>query len=160
MTDTGPSAVGSTSVGSTAQGEIEELAGALRVSVGMLFRRLKQTEPGGDLTLPETSALSRLDRRGPMTSSDLARQDRISPQSMGVTVAALEQRGLIARDRDPEDGRRIMLSLTEAGRQVVRDRRGARAEQIARALADGFTQAELAQLAATAPLLERLAEKI
>ena len=51
--------------------------------------------------MPETSALSRLDRGGPMTSSDLARQDRISPQSMGVTVAALEQRGLIARDRDP-----------------------------------------------------------
>ena len=107
MTETEASAVGS-----AAYGEIEELAGALRVSVGMLFRRLKQAEPEGDLTMPETSALSRLDRRGPMTSSDLARQDRISPQSMGVTVAALEERGLIARDRDPRDGRRIMLSLT------------------------------------------------
>ena len=139
---------------------VEELAGALRVSVGMLFRRLKQAEPAGDLTMPETSALSRLDRGGPMTSSDLSRQDRVSPQSMGVTVAALEQRGLIARHRDPEDGRRIMLSLSEAGRQVVRDRRGARTEQIARALSDGFTPEELARLRAVVPLVERLAEKL
>jgi len=155
MTETGASAAEG-----TAQGEIEELAGALRVSVGMLFRRLKQTEPEGDLTMPETSALSRLDRGGPMTSSELARQDRISPQSMGVTVAALEQLGLIARDRDPDDGRRIMLSLTEAGRQVVHSRRGARTEQIARALRDGFTPDELAQLRAIVPVIERLAEKL
>jgi DNA-binding MarR family transcriptional regulator len=126
----------------------------------MLVRRLKQTDPAGELTLPETSALSRLGRGGPATSSDLARLERISPQSMGATIAALEQRGLIARHRDPGDGRRIVLSITQAGRQVVRDRRGARTEQIARALADGFTQAELDQLTAAAPLLERLAEKL
>jgi len=140
--------------------DADEVAGALRVSVGMLVRRLKQADPEGELTLPETSALSRLDRGGPATSSDLARLERISPQSMGTTIAALEQRGLIERHRDPGDGRRIVLSITEAGRQVVRDRRGARTGQIARALADGFTQAELAQLAAAAPLLERLSERL
>jgi DNA-binding MarR family transcriptional regulator len=150
----------SESTGAVRSIDVDEVAGALRVSVGMLVRRLKQTDPHGELTLPETSALSRLDRGGPATSSDLARLERISPQSMGATIAALEERGLIARDRDPEDGRRIMLSITEAGRQVARDRRGARTEQIARALAGGFTQAELAQLAAAAPLLERLAEKL
>jgi DNA-binding MarR family transcriptional regulator len=140
--------------------EIEELAGELRVSVGMLMRRLKHADPSDDLAMPERSALSLLDRGGPMTSSELARHDRVSPQSMGVTVAALEQRGLIARDRDPEDGRRIMLSLTEAGRQVVHSRRGARTELIARALRDGFTRAERAQLRAVVPLVERLAEKL
>jgi DNA-binding MarR family transcriptional regulator len=150
----------SESTGAVRYIDVDEVAGALRVSVGMLVRRLKQTDPNGELTLPETSALSRLDRGGPATSSDLARLERISPQSMGVTIAGLEQRGLIARQRDPEDGRRIMLSITEAGRQLVRDRRGARTGQIAQALAGGFTQAELAQLAATAPLLERLAEKL
>ncbi len=150
MTETGP----------VSYEEIEELAGALRVSVGMLVRRLKQTDPMDDLTMPETSALSRLDRGGSMTSSELARHDRVSPQSMGVTVAALEQRGLIARDRDPEDGRRIMLSLTGTGRQVVHTRRGARTEQIGRALRDGFTPGELAQLRAIVPLVERLAEKL
>jgi DNA-binding MarR family transcriptional regulator len=142
--------------------DVAEVAGALRVSVGMLVRKLKQVSAAGDeeLTLPETSALSRLDRGGPTTSSDLARLERISPQSMGATIAALEQRGLIGRDRDPHDGRRIMLSITDAGLQVVRDRRGARTAQIARALAAGFTPEELAQLRAVTPLLERLAERL
>jgi DNA-binding MarR family transcriptional regulator len=125
-----------------------------------VVRRLKQADLGSDLTLPERSALSRLDRGGPATSSDLARLEKISPQSMGVTVAALLERGLVARERDPEDGRRIMLSITEAGRGLLLARRGARTEQIARALADGFTQAELAQLKAITPLLDRLAEKL
>src|SRR5258708_12003170 len=97
MTETGASAVGS-----AASEEIEELAAALRVSVGMLFRRLKQAEPEGDLTVSETWALARLDRGGPMTSSDLARPDRIIPHSMGVTLAPLNQPGLTPPARDPQ----------------------------------------------------------
>lgn len=126
----------------------------------MLVRKLKQTEAGDDLSLSETAALSRLDRGGPATSSELARHDKISPQSMGAIVAALEQRGLVARDRDPADGRRIVLTITETGRQVMRDRRGARTQRLARALSDGFTGDELAALRAAAPLFERLAEKL
>jgi DNA-binding MarR family transcriptional regulator len=137
-----------------------EIASELRTSLGTLMRKLKHVQPGDELSIPETSTLSRLDRNGPATSSDLARLDKISPQSMGATIAALERRGLVARSRDPEDGRRVVLSITEQGRQVVRDRRGARTELIAQALADGFTEAERAQLRAVTPLLERLAEKL
>jgi DNA-binding MarR family transcriptional regulator len=140
--------------------DAHEVAAALRTSLGMLMRKLRQPQPEGELSMPETTTLSRLDRSGPATSSDLARLDRISPQSMGATVAALERRGLVARSKDAEDGRRIVLSITEQGRQVVRDRRGARTELIAQALADGFTEAERAQLRAITPLLERLAEKL
>ena len=140
--------------------DAHEVAAALRVATGMLYRRLKQATPGDELTLAESSTLSRLERGGPASSSELARHDRISPQSMGVTVAALEDRGLIERDRDPEDGRRIMLSLTQAGQQVVHSRRGARTGQIAAALGNGFSDDELTQLMAVVPLLERLAEKL
>ena len=138
----------------------EEVAAALRTAAGNLYRRLKQSPIEGEATLAETSTLARLERNGPATSSDLARADRISPQSMGVTVAALEERGLIERSRDPLDGRRVVLSITEAGRQVVHDKRGARTAMIAAALRDGFTDAELGQLLAAAPLIERLAEKL
>ena len=137
----------------------EEVAAALRVAAGNLYRRLKQSPFHGEATLAETSTLGRLERNGPATSSDLARADHISPQSMGVTVAALEERGLIERDRDPEDGRRIVLSITEAGRQLIHDKRGARTGQIAAAL-DGFSGGELTRLMAVVPLLERLAEKL
>jgi DNA-binding MarR family transcriptional regulator len=79
---------------------------------------------------------------------------------MGATLGALEVRGLVKRRADPEDGRRAVMSVTETGRQVVRNRRNARTEQLARALSAEFTHSELRQLMAAAPLLERLAHSI
>jgi DNA-binding MarR family transcriptional regulator len=121
---------------------------------------MRQPLNEGELSIAESSALARLERSGPATSSELARLDRISPQSMGVTVAALLERSLIERSRDPEDGRRIVLSITEAGRRTVHDKRGARTEQIATALRNGFSEDELGQLMAASVLLERLAERL
>jgi len=140
--------------------DVTEVAAALRVSIGLLLRRLRQVQPAGELSLPEMSALARLDRSGPATSSALAKLEQISPQSMGVTFAALEARGLVARHPDPEDGRRAVLSVTEAGQQVLRDKRSARVAQLAAALSSAFSPAELIQLKAAAPLLERLAHSI
>jgi DNA-binding MarR family transcriptional regulator len=140
--------------------DVSEVAATVRVAVGLLVRKMKQAPLDGELTMAESSALSMLERGGPATSSDLARLDRISPQSMGVTVAALEERGLVRRSRDPEDGRRIVLSVTETGQRMVHDKRGRRTEQIAAALRDGFSDDELGQLMTAAGLLERLAEKL
>jgi len=144
----------------TTEPDSDEVAAAIRVSVGLLVRRMRQMQPEGELTISETSTLSLLDRHGPATSSDLARLDRISPQSMGAMLAALEQRNLVQRHKHPDDGRRIVLSLTDEGRQLVHARRGARTERIAAALRNGFTPDELSQLNEAAALLERLAEKL
>ncbi|PZS13709.1 MAG: MarR family transcriptional regulator [Solirubrobacterales bacterium] len=123
-------------------------------------RRLRQSQAEGELTLPETAALSRLHRAGPTTSAALARLEQITPQSMGATLGSLEARGLVARGADPDDGRRVILSLTAAGGEVLRSRRNAKAEQLAQALAAEFTREELAQLLAAAPLIERVAERL
>ena len=140
--------------------DVIDVADALRVSIGLLLRRLRQVPTEGELTLPESSALTRLDRGGPATASALARLEQISPQSMGATLGALEARGLIERRADPADGRRAVLSVTGTGQQVLRDRRNARTEQLAKALSAGFTPDELSQLQVAAPLLERLAYSI
>jgi len=137
--------------------DVIEVAGALRVSMGLLFRRLRQVKAEGELTLPESSALARLDRGGPTTAGALARLEQISPQSMGATLGALEASGLVYRQPDPGDGRRAVISVTEAGREVLRNRRNESTERLARALSAAFTPAELEQLMATAPLIERLA---
>ena len=137
-----------------------EVAGALRESISLIVRRLRQSPVEGELTLPETSALVRLDRAGPSTPSALARVEQISPQSMGATLGALEARGLVERRPDPDDGRRAVMSLTAAGRAVLRNKRNARTQQLAAALSQGFTQAELRHLQAAAPLIERLAHGI
>ena len=140
--------------------DVHDIAAALRVSIGLLLRRLRQVRPDDEITLPESSALARLDRTGPATPGALAKVEQISPQSMGATLAALEARGLVERHADPADGRRVVLSVTGAGLELLRNKRGARTEQMAQALSAGFTAAELRQLAAAAPLLERLAQSI
>ena len=140
--------------------DVQRVAGALLVSVGLLRRRLRQTKVPGDLSLPETAALARLDHGGPATAAALAKQEQISPQSMGATLAALENRGLITRSPDPADGRRILLALSDDGREMLRIKRSARTEILAHALATAFTQDELAQLQAAAPLIERLAQRV
>jgi DNA-binding MarR family transcriptional regulator len=112
------------------------------------------------LTFSERAALSRLDRVGPATAADVARLEQIRPQTMGATIAALERRGLVERGRDPTDGRRVLVSVTAAGRRMLRARRSARAEQLARALEAEFTREELRRLEACIPLLERLAERL
>jgi DNA-binding MarR family transcriptional regulator len=140
--------------------DVNDIAGALRVSTGLLLRRLRQAQADGELTLPESSALTRLDRGGPATASALAKLEQISPQSMGATLGGLETRGLVERRPDPADGRLVVLSVTDAGRGVLRDKRNARTERLAKALSSGFTPGELRLLMAAAPLLERLAQNI
>lgn len=102
--------------------------------------------------------LSRLDRGGPATPGALAVDERVRAQAMASTLAALEQRGLVSRRPDPDDGRRVFISLTPSGRQVLLDRRRETTRRMARALAEGFTPAERRRLIAAVPLLERLAE--
>jgi DNA-binding MarR family transcriptional regulator len=141
-------------------GEIGELAGTLRVSVGKLVRRLKQAGPDDDLTIAESSALSRLDRGGPATAAELARAEQISPQAIGITLGVLEQRGFLARRADPRDARRAILSLTPAGQDEVRHKRDAGARRIAEILHARFTTEELQALAAAAPLIRLLGESV
>ncbi|HTZ91434.1 MAG TPA: MarR family transcriptional regulator [Streptosporangiaceae bacterium] len=140
--------------------DVNEVAGALRVALGLLARRIRQLKAEGEITLPESSALARLDRGGPATPSELARQEQISPQSIGATLAGLEARGLVGRRPDPADGRRTVISITARGQQMLGDRRNERTLRLAEALSSGFTDAEVDQLMAVVPLLERLAQSI
>jgi len=139
---------------------VNAVAAALKMSISLFVRRLRQSSVQDDLSLPELAALSRLERAGSATTSDLARVDRVTPQAMGATLAPLEERGLVECRPDPADGRRKAVSLTTAGRQAVRDQRSAQTEQMAKAMASGFTPAEVEILRAAAPLIERLGESL
>ena len=140
--------------------EAEQVAAALYLSVGLFKRRLRQMPAEGELSLPESSALRRLERGGPATVTALAKAEQISVQSMGATLHTLEARRLIDRHPDPADGRRSVMSVTEAGLVALNDKRDARIAQLARVLAAEFTPAERGQLMAALPLIERLAENI
>jgi DNA-binding MarR family transcriptional regulator len=130
------------------------------MSIGLFIRQLRQRPVQGGLSLPEASALKRLDQSGPTSVTELAKAEQISVQSMGTTLGALEAQGLVERHPHPSDGRRSVLSITKSGTRVLGDKHNARAEQLAAALSAGFTPAELRQLMIAAPLIERLAQSL
>ncbi|GAA1870773.1 MarR family transcriptional regulator [Pseudonocardia ailaonensis] len=137
-----------------------EVAAALLAGVGTLVRRVRLV-PTGALSMPQRAALAAVERSGPTTSAALAREMQITAQAMGATLGELGEGGLVDRRKDPDDGRRVVLTITATGRQALQDKRNGRVELLARALTGGaFTPAELELLAAAAPLLERLAQGI
>jgi DNA-binding MarR family transcriptional regulator len=77
---------------------------------------------------------------------------------MAAIVAALNERGLIERTPDPEDGRRQMISLTGAGRQRAESNRQVREEWLARAIHDRYSESERRTILDALALLERLTE--
>ena len=139
---------------------VDQAAGALAVNLSRLARRLRQRPLTGELSQPESAALAKLTRDNAMTVADLARAEDVRPQSMGAIVGALERRGLLKRQRDRTDGRRVLITVTKAGREAIDRGRTPRGDQLAAGLASGFTDEELEQLVAAAPLLGRLADRL
>jgi DNA-binding MarR family transcriptional regulator len=130
----------------------------LRVLVGRLRRRLREQDDANDLTASQMAVLGRLANNGPATTSDLAAAEHVRPQSMAATVGGLLERGLVARNPDPADGRRQLLTLTDSAQAFVRFSRQARDEWLARALTEKYTEPERAVIGEALRLLERLTE--
>ena len=61
---------------------------------------------------------------------------------------------------DPDDGRRVSMSATDAGRRLLHDRRSASTRRLTQALAEAFTAEERQRLNDAIPLLERLADSL
>jgi DNA-binding MarR family transcriptional regulator len=137
---------------------VRETANRLRVAIGAFKRRVREASAEGELSMSQVTALSRLDRLGPMTTAGLARREQITPQAMGATMASLEKLGLVARSADAADGRLSILGLTPEGLAAVRSGRDAMVDRIVAVLEESFTAEETEILAAAAPLIERLAD--
>lgn len=138
--------------------DVRETANRLRMAISAITRRIREARAEAELSLPQLTALSRIDRLGPMTTAGLARREQISPQAMGATIASLEKLGLVARSADAADGRLSILALTPDGRASVRSGRNAVVDRIVAVLNESFSEEETGMLAAAAPLIERLAD--
>jgi DNA-binding MarR family transcriptional regulator len=104
------------------------------------------------------TVLSRLDRNGPSSTSDLAAAERMRPQSMAQTVHDLELDGLVSRRADPADGRRAFVELTDPGLELLRVTRARRESWLAQALERELDDRERELLREALALLGRLAD--
>jgi len=151
-----PAAGSAASVGSVPV-DVVRAAGELRVAVGRIVRRLRCQRAAGELTASELSVLARLDEHGPCGPAALAEIEQVSAPVVCATLTGLQRRGMVDRDPDPHDGRRVVISLTAAGRSALLARRSALSRRVAVALTDRFSPAERQQLLDVVPLLQRLA---
>jgi DNA-binding MarR family transcriptional regulator len=131
----------------------------LRVLFSRLRRRLRSLAIDEDLTPSQTAVLTRLWKDGASSASELAGAEGVRPQSMATIVAALEQRGLVERTPDPEDGRRQVVSLTGQGRRRAESDRQVRQEWLARAIQERYSERERRIILDALALLERLTEQ-
>jgi DNA-binding MarR family transcriptional regulator len=134
------------------------MASELRVVLGKLKRRLREHANQGDLSLSQMAVLGYLDREGPSTVTTLARAEGVRPQSMGATVASLEEAGLVSGTPHPADGRQVMLALTAAAREWIKASRSAREDWLSQAIRSHLSPAEQEELAKAAVLLRRIVD--
>lgn len=132
------------------------LAAELRVSLMRSVRRLRAEKSDADVSDGQYSVLALLDRDGPLTPRELAHRERVQPPSMTRTVTALADLGLLTRTGHPDDGRQVLVALTDAGAATLRETRRRRDAWLARRLAE-LTPAERATLAAASDILRRIA---
>jgi len=104
-------------------------------AIGSLVRRVRAAAASHELSLTESAVLARLDKHGPATTAELARAESVKPQSMGTTVAALEEMGLVERKPHPTDGRQMNIELTAKGAAVRNSARDAKRTWLAQAIA-------------------------
>jgi DNA-binding MarR family transcriptional regulator len=133
-----------------------DLPTRLRLAVVRLGRTLRQQSTTDDITPSMLSALSAVERHGPVSLGDLASFEAVSPPSMTRIVGHLEERQLVTREVDAADRRVTRLRVAPAGARTlsaVRTRKNAYLAQRLRLLSDE----DRAALAAALPVLEHLA---
>jgi DNA-binding MarR family transcriptional regulator len=128
-------------------------------AIGLLVRRLRAAAASHELSLTESAVLARLAKDGPATTADLARAESMRPQSMGATIAALEEMGLVERKPHPTDGRQVNIELTAKGIAVRKSAKDAKRTWLAHAIAQ-LDASDQETLLKAGEIIRRLAEKL
>src|ERR1700750_2705509 len=112
-----------------------ELAALLRPSLLRLTRIIRNQRVDMSVTLTQISAMATLKKRGPMSAGELAAFEKVQPPSMTKVLANLEERGLVRRDAHPSDKRQAIISVTDAGVELLDEERRSRDAWLTRQLA-------------------------
>ncbi|MFP5021826.1 MarR family winged helix-turn-helix transcriptional regulator [Pseudonocardia phyllosphaerae] len=132
----------------------DELASRLRLAVGRLHRRIR-IDDSASLPPLQLSTLVTVELNGPLRLSELARQEGVTAPTMSRVLSALDEAGMVLRAPDPHDARGVLISISDDGRDRLREVRSHRTALIGRRL-DRLDDAQRAALEAALPALEAL----
>lgn len=122
-----------------------EVLQALRAIVGMLHRSARSVEQRTGLTNAQLFILQQLREAEPRSINELAGMVMTQQSTVSLVVSRLEARGLVRRARAADDARRVEVTLSPAGRRLLR---AAPETPVAHILAglDQLTPASIAKL--------------
>ncbi|WP_129842094.1 MarR family winged helix-turn-helix transcriptional regulator [Streptomyces sp. RFCAC02] len=133
---------------------------AHRLSVAITRLRSRLREESGTheagLSISQFSLLRRITDEGPVTAAGLAAAEHVSPQSVAQNLTVLKAAGLVHTRRDPDDGRRTLITAADAGDALLRSIRASRTAWLVQAIETLTEPGERATLDAAVDLLERL----
>jgi len=117
-----------------------------------LLTRLLINQMAVDVSRTEAGVLNTLDG-GPRRITELAELEGLAQPTMTLLVKRLEQRGLVTRERQVDDGRVVLVYLAEAGRTALRAFRA----QVGAALQEYLAETSDEQIEALAAATDTLA---
>lgn len=133
-------------------------ASRLRIATFRLARRMRTQRAVDSMSDGQFAVLAGLWVHGPHTLGELAERERVSAPSMNRTVNCLQDAGYVVRSADESDGRKVVISLTEAGTTVVDETARRRDAWVETALAE-LSDDERETLARAAAIMERMAAR-
>jgi DNA-binding MarR family transcriptional regulator len=133
--------------------QIDRVSSQLLPRVALLTRLLT-SRLGGELSRTELGLLNTLSS-GPRRVTDLAELERLAQPTLTQLVQRLEQQGFVSRERQPDDGRVVLVSLTEAGAAALEDFRSRASAALGAHLVE-LPDAEVGSLVAATETLGRL----
>jgi DNA-binding MarR family transcriptional regulator len=125
-----------------------------------LRARLRSEAPLDDLpvTWSHLTVLHRISEQGPVTATELAQAEHVRRQSMAETLAGLRAGGLVTDSKDPDDGRKVLVSATPEGRALVERSAATREAWLSKAISGTLDAEERRVLLRAAEIMDRLAD--
>ncbi|MCV7105026.1 MarR family transcriptional regulator [Mycolicibacterium chitae] len=130
----------------------------LRESVMALARQMRRHRRAGGLTLSQIEVLGEISRSTVITPAVLGARLQVRAQSLTDSINDLEGSGLVSRRPDPQDRRRQLIELTDAGRRFLDEDRAQRDRWLHTMMAEHLSDLETNLLMLVSPILRKLAD--
>ena len=135
---------------------LDVLAAALATDFERIVGLFRSLSPASGLSITAAATLAGLERIGPQRLTLLAVREGVTQPAMTQLISRLEDAGLVRREASPEDGRVVLVVITDEGRATLARRRATRTERLTSIIAQ-LDPEHRALLANALPALDALA---
>jgi DNA-binding MarR family transcriptional regulator len=134
-----------------------QLASELRTVIIRLYKLLRKKSISVEkLSLTGRSTIALIHQHGTLLANELAAMEKITTQSMSQILNQLFELGYITRTVSETDKRKIQISLSPAGQEIINKARTEKDEWLRKILLENFTDEERSLLSKAIVPLTRL----